>query len=167
MSGITLCFAMTVLVCRASHRIFLNLNAGLIDLFLIPKNSTEEYLANNIKRHVWRKTVAGLAESTDPMEQARATYGLIDVKPSTYWQDYLVMRRALERRLESRLEEYSGQELPADLMQIRTGVEKVLADTDLEAQTQNIVFDCVVPQKMFKGDEEYEVEDVSTVSGVT
>lgn len=126
------------------------------ELYLIPQNEVQEYLAKNIKRHVWRKTSPDpeTTQSSDPMVQATKGFHLINARPSVYWQDYIAMRLAFERRLATGLEDYSGREMPSYLRQIRSAVEKVLIQTDLDDGQQNTLFDCVVPIQTYRSDED-------------
>ncbi|PCH42283.1 hypothetical protein WOLCODRAFT_152313 [Wolfiporia cocos MD-104 SS10] len=127
----------------STHRLFVSNTT--VDLVLLPTSAIDEYLAQYGKRHEWRALAPGVTDSSDLRERAAAFFNLLSPVASDAWPVYIQQRTHAEAMLRKRLDQYAGEPLDPLLVQIRAGVEAVLASTKLAPSEQAAVADGVIP----------------------
>ncbi len=87
--------------------VFNSVTDTVLELFLLPDELEKEYKEANSEEAVgvvWKHLEPGTTDSTDPLEQARAKFHLVNPVASTGWKAYVEHREAAETSMQEILE---------------------------------------------------------------
>ncbi|KAF7351866.1 hypothetical protein MVEN_01148100 [Mycena venus] len=117
---------------------------GQVVLTLLMPADLPAFAAAHLKQHKWKQTTPSPCTSSNALEKCVAEFHLIDVKPSTAWDAYLVQRRAADKSVEDDLKEFEGEDRPAVYEKIEEAIDDVVSNIDLGDAAPS-VHDCIVP----------------------
>ncbi|KAJ7487230.1 hypothetical protein B0H11DRAFT_2014891 [Mycena galericulata] len=117
---------------------------GQVVLTLLMPTDLSAFAASHLKQHKWKQTTPSPCTSSNALEKCVAEFHLIDAKPSTAWDAYLVQRRAADKSVEDDLNGFEGEDRPAVYEKIEEAIDDVVSCIAL-GDAAPALHDCIVP----------------------